>query len=285
MKNIKDMTVSRKTLFYLAILIMVAFVLAPYLWMLSASFKSDLEIQGMKPTWIPQTFTLSNYVEMNKTVPILKFFKNSLIICTGSMLVATIVAVMAAYGISRFRFYGRNLYTLIVLSTQMLPGILFIIPYFVMFNWIKGLTGIPMVNTYHGMIFTYTSFAIPFATLMMRNYLDSVPQSIDEQALIDGCNRFQSLFKIIIPLSKPGIAAVAIYAFIMGWGEILFATVLTRTETRTISLGLLQYISRNQAKWAQMMAACIVSSIPIIILFTIFQKHIVQGLVAGSTKG
>ncbi|QTL99954.1 ABC transporter permease subunit [Iocasia frigidifontis] len=253
--------------------------------MLSASFKSDLEIQGMRPSWIPQTFTWSNYTEMNKTVPILKFFKNSLIICTGAMFIATLVSVMAAYGISRFRFYGRNLYTLIVLSTQMLPGILFIIPYFVMFNWIKALTGIPMVNTYHGMIFTYTSFAIPFATLMMRNYLDSVPQSIDEQALIDGCNRFQALFRIIIPLAKPGIAAVAIYAFIMGWGEILFATVLTNSATRTISLGLLQYISRNQAKWAQMMAACIVSSIPIIILFTIFQKHIVQGLVAGSTKG
>ncbi|AZO96708.1 carbohydrate ABC transporter permease [Halocella sp. SP3-1] len=253
--------------------------------MLSASFKTDLEIQGMRPSWIPQTFTLSNYSEMNRTVPILKFFKNSLIICTGAMFVATLVAVMAAYGISRFRFYGRNLYTLIVLSTQMLPGILFIIPYFVMFNWIKALTGIPMVNTYHGMIFTYTSFAIPFATLMMRNYLDSVPQSIDEQALIDGCNRFQALFRIIIPLAKPGIAAVAIYAFIMGWGEILFATVLTNSATRTISLGLLQYISRNQAKWSQMMAACIVSSLPIIILFTIFQKHIVQGLVAGSTKG
>lgn len=285
MNNVKNMTVSKKTLFYLAIIIMVAFVLAPYFWMLSASFKSDLEIQGMKPRWIPQSFTLSNYVEMNKTVPILKFFKNSIIICTGAMIIATIVAIMAAYGISRFRFYGRNLYTLIVLSTQMLPGILFIIPYFVMFNWIKSLTGIPMVNTYHGMIFTYTSFAIPFCTLMMRNYLDSVPRSIDEQALIDGCNRFQALFRIIIPLAKPGIAAVAIYAFIMGWGEILFATILTNSATRTISLGLLQYISTNQAKWGQMMAACIVSSLPIIILFTVFQKHIVQGLVAGSTKG
>ncbi|NMB38432.1 MAG: carbohydrate ABC transporter permease [Firmicutes bacterium] len=253
--------------------------------MVSSSFKTTLEIQGMKPSWIPQTFTLENYRRMGKTVPIFKFFLNSLIISSGSMICSVILSVLAAYGISRFRFVGKNLYIVTLLSTQMLPGILFVIPYFVMFTWIKNKLGIPMANTYHGMIFTYTSFALPFSILMLRSYLDSVPREIDEQALIDGCSRAQALFRVIIPLAKPGITAVGIYSFIMGWNEILFATVLTRTDTRTISLGLLQYITQNEARWGEMMAACIISSLPIIILFTLYQKHIVQGLVAGATKG
>jgi len=272
-------------LFYTTIIIVLLFVLGPYAWMISSSFKTTLEIQGMEPSWIPHEFTLENYTEMANTVPIFDFFKNSIIISGGAMIFSVILSVLAAYGISRFRFFGRNLYIIVLLSTQMLPGILFIIPYFVMFTWVKNNLGIPMTNTYHGLIFTYTSFALPFSILMLRNYLDSVPGDIDEQALIDGCSRVQALFRVIIPLAKPGIAAVGIYSFIMGWNEILFATILTRTETRTISLGLLQYISQNQARWGEMMAACIVSTLPIIIMFTIYQKHIVQGLVTGATKG
>ncbi|NLM96591.1 MAG: carbohydrate ABC transporter permease [Halanaerobiaceae bacterium] len=253
--------------------------------MISSSFKTSLEIQGMKPTWIPQTFTLDNYKEMNKTVPIFSYFKNSLIVSGGTMIFSLILSTLAAYGISRFRFRGRNLYVVILMATQMLPGILFVIPYFMLFTWIKNTFGIPMTNTFHGLIFTYTSFALPFSILMLRNYLDSVPKSIDEQALIDGCTRFQALYKIIIPLAKPGLAAMGIYSFIMGWNEILFATILTSTKTKTIALGLLQYITQNQARWGQMMAACIIASLPIIIIFTSYQKHIVQGLVAGATKG
>ena len=275
----------QNVLFYLVVIIILLFVLGPYCWMISSSFKTSLEIQGMKPTWIPQTFTLDNYKEMNKTVPIFSYFKNSLIVSGGTMIFSLILSTLAAYGISRFRFRGRNLYVVILMATQMLPGILFVIPYFMLFTWIKNTFGIPMTNTFHGLIFTYTSFALPFSILMLRNYLDSVPKSIDEQALIDGCTRFQALYKIIIPLAKPGLAAMGIYSFIMGWNEILFATILTSTKTKTIALGLLQYITQNQARWGQMMAACIIASLPIIIIFTSYQKHIVQGLVAGATKG
>lgn len=275
----------KNILFYLIIFIILLFVLGPYAWMISSSFKTTVEIQGMQPTWIPQTFTLDNYTEMNRTVPILRYFKNSIIISSGTMIFSIILSILAAYGISRFKFKGRNLYVVVLLSTQMLPGILFIIPYFMLFTWLKNTLGIPMTNTFHGLIFTYTSFALPFSILMLRNYLDSVPQSIDEQALIDGCTRFQALYKVIIPLAKPGIAAMGIYSFIMGWNEILFATILTRTETRTIALGLLQYISQHQSRWGQMMAACMFATLPIIIAFTAYQKHIVEGLVAGATKG
>ncbi len=137
--------------------------------------------------------------------------------------------------------------------------------YFILFTLIKRYIGLPMRDTYWGMIFTYSSFALPFAVLMLRNYLDSIPKDIDEQAMIDGCSKAQIVFRIILPLSMPGIASVGIYAFIMAWNEILFASVLTGQSTRTISLGLMEYITAQQANWGGMMAACILVSIPVLI--------------------
>ncbi len=281
----KHVKIIQQVLFYLAVLLLVAVVLVPYLWMFSSSFKSTLEIQGMEPRWIPHNFTIENYRLVNEIVPIFDYFKNSLIISFGTMIGTIILATFAAYAISRFRFRGRNFYTVTLFSTQMLPGILFLIPYFVMFIWVQRTFGLQMRNTYHGMIFTYISFSLPFAILMLRNYLDSIPQEIDEQAMIDGCSRVRALFRIILPLAKPGIAAVGIYSFIMAWNEILFATILTGTQTKTVALGLLQYIGAQQSRWGSMMAACILTTIPILILFTTMQKHIVEGLVSGATKG
>ncbi len=142
-----------------------------------------------------------------------------------------------------------------------------------------------MKNTFHGLIFTYTSFALPFSILMLREFLDSIPKEIDEQAQIDGCNKFQIIFKIILPLSLPGMVSIAIYSFIMAWNEMLFATQLTGKETKTVSIGLMDYITQNQADWNGMMAACIVTSIPVLIIFIFLQKQIVEGYIHSGLKG
>ncbi len=275
----------KKIAFAFALILIILFVMGPYLWMVSSSFKTTLEIQGMQPSWIPKTFTLDNYKTMNDIVPVFSYFKNSLIISGGTMIVSIIISTLAAYSLSRFRYKGRNPYIMALFSTQMLPGILFLIPYYVMFVWIKQIFGLQMTNTYYGLIFTYTSFSLPFSILMLRNYLDSVPREIDEQAMIDGCTRVRALFQVIVPLAKPGIAAVGIYSFIMGWSEILFATILSGSQTTPLSIGLLDYIQHNAAHWGNMMAACIMTTIPVLFLFTIMQKHIVKGLVSGATKG
>ncbi len=260
--------------------------------MVSCSFKTTLEIQSadvmkpeLAPRWIPRKFTWENYLKVNRTVRMLDYFRNSLIISGGTMGFSICISLLAAYTLSRFRFRGKNAYTSSVLATQMFPGISFIIPYFILFVSVEKNLGIPMKNTYWGMIFTYTSFALPFCILMLRNFLDSVPTELDEQAQIDGCTPFGALWRVIFPLSKPGIAAVGIYSFIMAWNEVLFATVLTGRETKTVSLGLLEYITAQQARWAGMMAACILVSIPVLVLFSLMQKQIVEGLVAGATKG
>ncbi|MFW5986161.1 MAG: carbohydrate ABC transporter permease [Halanaerobiales bacterium] len=275
----------RNILFVLAMLVVLTIVLGPYMWMVSSSFKTNLEIQGMEPSWIPRTFTLDNYVKMNTLVPLWHYFKNSLIISSGTMILTLLIGTLAAYSLSRFKFWGKTPYIMTLFSTQVLPGILFLIPYFVIFNWIFHTFEVRMTNTYHGLIITYTQFSLPFATLMIMNYLSSVPREIDEQAMIDGCSRVGALFRVIIPLAKPGIAAAGIYSFWMGWNEILFAQILTRRDIRPLAVGLLDFRQQTQSQWGSMMAACIVTTIPIIILFSLMSKQIVSELTSGATKG
>lgn len=277
----------KKILFALAIFLVLLFVLGPYMWMVSSSFKHDLEIQGAAPRWIPRIFTTSNYIRAFKLVPLIQYFKNSIIISTGTMFLTLFLGTLAAYSISRFRFRGRTPYILSLFSTQVLPGVLFLIPYYVIFLWINNTFGVKMRDTYHGMILTYTQFSLPFATLMIRNYLDSVPREIDEQAMIDGCSRAGALFRVILPLAKPGIAAAGIYAFWMGWNEILFAQFLTQRadNARPLSIGLLDFRQQQRAQWGSMMAACIMTTIPVIILFSLLSRQIISGLTSGATKG
>jgi multiple sugar transport system permease protein len=263
-KSRRAKRVVRRVLLYLALLLVALVVLMPYAWMISGSFKETLELQAsdvtmpeLKPTWIPRNPTLRNYREVNRTVPMLEYFTHSIVISLGTMVVSTTLALLAAYPLSRFNFPGRDAYTVAVLSTQMLPGILF----------------------------TYTSFALPFSIVMLRSYLNGIPVEIDEQAMIDGCTRSRALWTVVLPLAKPGIAAVAIYSFIMAWNEVLFASILTGKQTRTVAVGIMDFVTATGANWGGMMAACIVISIPVLILFASMQKYIVEGLVAGATKG
>jgi len=277
---------------YLAVALILISVLLPFFWMVSSSFKPPLEIQasdiktpGQEPTWIPRRPTLENYITVNKVVKIADYFKNSIIISLGTMIFCLLIAVLAGYSISRFNFPGRTPYTISVLSTQMFPGILFLIPYFVMFISITNITGLPMRNTYWGMIFTYTSFALPFSIWMLRGYFNTIPREIDEQAQIDGCTKAGALFRVILPLAKPGLVAIAIYGFMMAWGEVLFASVLTGKDTTTVAIGVLRYITTQENRWGGMMAACVLVSLPVLAFFTLLGKYMISGLTAGATKG
>ena len=277
---------------YLGIIFMLIVIMIPYGWMISSSFKTTLEIQstdftqpGKEPRWIPHNPTLENYIRVNDTVPMLNYLYNSLVISGGTMVFSILISMFASYALSRLRFRWKRTYTTTVFATQMFPGIAFVIPYYIFFILFKNITGIPLRDTYWGMIFTYTSFALPFCIIMLRNFFDAIPKSIDEQAQIDGCSRFRIIFQIIFPLSLPGIASVGIYAFILAWNEMLFASILTAGKTKPVSLGLMNYITQNQARWGGMMAACIVVSIPVLVLFTALQKNIVKGLISGAVKG
>jgi multiple sugar transport system permease protein len=194
------------------------------------------------------------------------------------------VAIFAAYAVSRYRFAGRRLFSITVLSTQMFPGILFLLPLFLIYVNIGNATGIQLYASRTGLVITYLTFSLPFSIWMLVAYFDSIPKGLDESAQVDGAGPLRTLLQVIIPTALPGIIAVAVYAFMTAWGEVLFASVMTDEASRTIAVGLRGYATSNDVYWNQVMAASLVVSIPVVIGFLALQRHFVAGLTAGAVK-
>jgi multiple sugar transport system permease protein len=227
------------------------FALFPLLIILLTTIKPLKDVQNTFQ-WIPSHITLAPYAEIWSTVPLLHYFVNSLIVSSSSTVVSVTLAVFAGYAISRFQFRGRRLFSLAVLSTQMFPGIL---------------------------------FALPFAVWMLAGFFATIPRELEEAAMVDGTSHWGALFRIVLPLARPGIVAVAVFAFMTAWGEVLFASVLTTQSTRTLGIGLQEYATSGDTAWNQMMAAAVVVSAPVVVVFLALQRHLIRGLTSGSVKG
>lgn len=255
----------------------------PVFVMLTSSLK-PLQDVGGSFNWIPQRITFQPYIDIWRTVPLGRYFVNSIIVSTAATGLSVLVAIFAAYAVSRYRFRGKRVFTVVVLSTQMFPGILFLLPLFLIFVDIGNATGIALFGSRGGLILTYLTFSLPFSIWMLAGYFDSIPQGLDEAALVDGCGPLRALFRIIIPASLPGIIAVSIYAFMTAWSEVLFASVMTNETTRTLAIGLRAYSTENDVYWNQLMAASLVVSVPVVAGFLLLQRHLVAGLTAGAVK-
>lgn len=258
-------------------------VAIPLYVVVSTSLKPLKDVSGLFQ-WIPDEITASPYIDIWTTVPLAKYFQNSLIITIAATTCSVIVAVLAAYAVARLQFKGRRAFSLTVLSTQMFPGILFLLPLYLIFTQIRNITGLQLQGSYLGLIITYMTFTLPFAIWMLTGYFASIPKELEEASMIDGTGRMGALVRVILPVAKPGIIAVAVYSFISAWGEVLFASVLTNESTKTLSLGLKSYASESDVFWNQLMAASVVVSLPVLIGFILVQKHLVAGLSAGAVK-
>ena len=226
-----------------------------------------------------------NYVDMWKNINFGLFLRNSFIICGITMLIAMVLATMSAYALSRFPFPGSRLMGNSVLATQMVPGIMFLIPLYLMFIKFTELTGIPVKGTFGGLIFLYSAFFVPFSIWILRGFFASIPVELEEAARIDGCSPFQVFWRIALPLALPGIIATGIYVFLTAWDELLFAWVLTSGDTMTLPVGIRLFVGNYQNRFDLLMAASTVATIPVMILFLMLQRHIVHGLTAGAVKG
>ncbi|WP_426005900.1 carbohydrate ABC transporter permease [Paenarthrobacter sp. NyZ202] len=258
-------------------------VAIPLYVVVSTSIKPLKDVAGLFQ-WIPREITLAPYLDIWTTVPLAKYFQNSLIITICATACSVTVAVLAAYAIARLPFKGKRVFSLTVLSTQMFPGILFLLPLYLIFTQIRNMTGLQLQGSYLGLIITYMTFTLPFAIWMLSGYFASIPKELEEASMIDGTGRMGALFRVILPVAKPGIIAVAVYSFISAWGEVLFASVLTNEATKTLSLGLKAYASESDVFWNQLMAASVVVSLPVLIGFILVQKHLVAGLSSGAVK-
>jgi multiple sugar transport system permease protein len=260
------------------------FALFPVFIILETTIKPLKDVQNTFQ-WIPSHVTLSPYAEIWSTVPLLHYFLNSLLVSTVSTVVAVTLAVFAGYAISRFQFRGRRAFSFAVLSTQMFPGILFLLPLYLIYVNIGHTIGINLYGSYLGLIITYLTFALPFSVWMLAGFFASIPRELEEAAMVDGTSPWGALFRIVLPVARPGIIAVAVFAFMTAWGEVLFASVLTTESTRTLAIGLQEYATQGNTAWNQLMAAAVVVSLPVVIVFLALQRHLIRGLTSGSVKG
>ncbi|MEO3762253.1 carbohydrate ABC transporter permease [Streptomyces sp. B8F3] len=263
--------------------LLTVFAVTPVYVMLSSSLKPLEDVTGAF-RWIPSGLTIRPYLDIWDTVPLARYFLNSLIVAGAATACSVVIAVFAAYAVSRYRFRGKRIFTVTVLSTQMFPGILFLLPLFLIFVNIGNTTGIALYGSRGGLILTYMTFTLPFSIWMLVGYLDSIPRDLDEAALVDGCGPLKALFRVVVPAAVPGIVAVAIYSFMTAWGEVLFASVMTNDVTRTLSVGLQGYATQTEVYWNQVMAASLVVSLPVVAGFLLLQRYLVAGLTAGAVK-
>ena len=248
---------------YAGLLIGLVYAGFPVLWMFLSSIKSNTEIFSVPP----------------KLFPKVRFFLNSYLVATVVTLLTLFVAILSGYGFSRYTFKLKKPLNLFIISTQTVPPITLLIPYF-------GLVvAFRMYNTYFALIFTYMVFTLPYAILMMTGYFNTLPREIDEAVTIDGGSSFFALRRVLVPISVPGIVATGVYTFLLAWNEFLFALTLTKTtDMRTVPIGIQQLMGQHAYEWNEMMAMSMLGSIPILILFLVAQRYFIAGMTAGSVK-
>jgi len=271
---------------FISIIIILILVLLPIYWMLNTSFKFQPEIFKIPPTLFPKHFTFSNYVSiiagnLASSIPFLTYFKNSMIVTIASVVLTLFLATPAGYVFSRMKFFGRRTLIYVVLISQMLPIVLILIPIYTLFLKLR------LLSTYIGLILPYLMFTLPFSIWMLKGYFDSIPTELDDAAKVDGCTKFQAFLRVILPNVRPGITATAIVAFIMCWDEFIIAlTIMDKNEMRTLPVGIIQsFVGQFSIKWGEMMAASVITTIPVVLIFIFLSKHLIGGLTKGAVKG
>ncbi|TFB87661.1 carbohydrate ABC transporter permease [Cryobacterium algoricola] len=270
---------AKKTGLFIGLLIGAVFAGFPVLWMASSSFKSNTEIFASPPKLITDNFSWDAYTSILTDPTKVRFFINSYVVSLSVTVLTLLIAILAAYAFSRFEFRFKKPLNMIIVSVQGVPPITLLIPYFGL------MVTLGLYNTYLGLILTYMVFTLPYAIIMMTGYFNTLPKELDEAARVDGASAMGALWRILVPISIPGIVSVGIYTFMISWNEFLFALTLTRTQDmRTVPIGIQLLMGQNSYEWNQMMAMSILGCIPVLLLFLFFQRFFIGGMTAGAVK-
>jgi multiple sugar transport system permease protein len=261
--------------------------LAPFVWILIASITPEAIADASHPwssaravQYFPAAPTLRNYVDLFRDVPFALYFRNSTIVATGTMLLGLVLASLGAYGFVRFRFTGRASLLTAMLLTYMIPSVVLLVPLLVIFRRLG------LINTFPGLILAESTNTAPFVLLLMINYFSTLPRELEEAAQVDGCTRLGTLVRIVIPLAAPGLVAGGLLAFIMTWNNFVFAYLFTTTDNvKTLPVILRLFVLGEPAVWGVSAAAAILTTLPVALLFLLFQRMLIGGLSAGAVKG
>jgi ABC-type glycerol-3-phosphate transport system permease component len=261
------------------LLLLCLFAVAPLLWAMGTAFKPQTEVYT-NPSLIPHQPTLDNFVYVLSQTKFGLWFWNTLWLASATTVLSLSIATLAGYALSRYRFWGWGIYGNTLLIVQMFPGVMLGIPLFLIF------TRLVLVDTLWSLLITYMTFALAFSVWMLKGYFDGIPREIEEAALIDGASRLGVLWRIILPLSGPGVATVAVFAFLLAWNEFFFAYIfLVSDKNFTLQMGLYTFINQFFTRWEYLMTASVLTTLPVLLFFFAMQRFLTRGLIAGATKG
>lgn len=264
---------------YAGLCLFYFFLLVPIAWLLLSSFRNADSIQSGKLLPALSELTFSNYIEAFQISNFVTFLGNSFIIAVTVMLLVVFLGSLGAYALSRFAMKGKKLFLMVALLPQFFPYVLILIPFYVL------MSNLGLVDNHFGLILTHMSITLPFALWMLTGYFNAIPQELDHAALIDGCSRLGVLFRILYPVALPGLVVAGFFAFVVSWGDYLFVSILSQSNsTQTLPIGLQTFMSSLQVKWGLITAGTVLAIIPTIIFFAIVQRRLVDGLTAGAVK-
>jgi len=262
---------------YAAALALTAFFVFPVYWLFIISFKTPAEIFHFPPVWYPESLQFANYRVLFKDGDAATV-GNSLVLAGVSTVIAMLLGTMAAYSLVRFKTGGENLAVWII-SQRMMPPIAIVFPIFLLYVWFGW------VDSYHGLIILYTAFSLPYVTWMMRGYIEDIPLELEESALVDGCTRWQVLWRVVFPMARTGLFATSVFTFVFAWNDFLFALVLTRTEVITYTVQVTHYFGGQSNFWAKIAAMSVLGTVPVFFTVATLQRYLVRGISMGAVKG
>lgn len=263
---------------YIGLIVISIFVLFPVYWMIICSLQGP-QIPEIRFALPFNEINFESFFKVFEDMPFLTWYKNSLIVTILTTFFSILVAIFSAYALSRFKFRGRKLLSTSVLATQLFPGVLLAIPMYVLFARLR------LLNTYQGLILCYITKALPFSIWMLWGYFDSIPDELEQAGMVDGLGRIAAIFRITLPLAAPGLAAVALFAFVLSWEEFLYALLIMGPDSMvTLTVGAARLVGNQSVLWGELMAYSVMMTIPTAIFFIFLQKYLVSGLTAGSVK-
>jgi multiple sugar transport system permease protein len=265
---------------YAVLLVLLVVVVFPFYWMTITSFKGEEQMRSLVSMFWPRPFVEDNYAHLLRKTDFVAWYQNSMVVAFSSTVLATAIGTIGAYALARLRFLGRAFLASAVLITYLVPPSILFIPLY------AQIRNLGLADSLTGLIAAYPSFTVPFVTWLLMGYFESIPEELEESAMIDGATRFGAFWRIVLPLAAPGVLAAALYAFTQAWNEFLYALVfITNVKLRTLPVGLSSFITGDVYGWGYLMAGAVLTTLPVIAAYVYLQRYMVEGLTAGSVKG
>ncbi len=273
-------TIPQSVLLYVTVILTCALLLFPIYWMFVTAISPSAQLRAFPPQIFPDAPQWQIFQQILETRPMLLWLSNSALAATAAVLLSMSVSVFAAYSLSRFRVRGGQTLGLFILVSKMLPATLLVIPLFAIFREFR------LIGSLWSIILAHSTLIVPFSTWMLKGYFDSIPRELEQAAMVDGCSQLGALFKVILPVATPGLAATALYGFVLSWSDFIYArTFLTVEQTKwTANMGIASLKGEFITDWNEIMAASLMAAIPIVIVYMVLERYLVGGLTAGAEK-